>query len=412
MSKHFISLSAEIPSKPPKREKRICFIRKLKDNQEKEKIKKFIDDYKKRQETDYFSPSKTISFGKIRNESKYDKENNLLPHSYVGFTDTFCSSTKKNKIAILSNSSRNFRVAMTPLVKKNKRNSILNNIDNFQYVDNKSLHSYFEGIKKRINNNKYKKIQKKNLIFRLPKGIKKSLNEQENYFRRIAKEEKINEKLENYIKKKTHKENKSELLMNKLNDYEVKMQGKTIINKNVTPDNKYKGNLWTVTLRNPAINGKYEKTGYLNVGTKNIPCFTLFNLNSNIEFVKNPKYKNKTVSFKYLDENSHLPKTKQDLIHLNNIKNLDVKGENLLKFEMDRENKIKGKKILYSQRNVEFLYSKEMGNSETKTIPNENYNFNDLTKNRIYANDYNIKDFYKGLNLTSKYSNSFFNTFN
>lgn len=403
MSKNFGS--SEILSKTPKKPKRTCFIQQLKDYQEKEKIKQFIDDFKKNQEIDYFSHSKTISIGKISNKSKYDKDNNLIPYSYVGPPEYFFSTQKKIKTQTSLSSKRISHISFTPLIKKNKRNSNVNNINlNFQYVDNASLHSYFEDIKKRINNNIYKKIEKKNLFFKLPKAIKKSLNEQENYFRRIAKEGKINEKLENFIKKKSHKENKSELLMNKLNDYEVKMQGKNVVSKNATADNKYMSNLWTVTLRNPEINGKYEKTGYLNIGTKSLPSFTLFNLNSDIEFVKNPKYKNRTVSFKHLNENLHLPKTKQDLNHLNNIKNLNIKGENLLKFEMSRENKINGKKILYNQRNVEFLYSKETGKSET-------YNCHDLINNRVFVNDYNIKDFYKGINLTSKYSNSLFNTF-
>ena len=412
MSKHFISLSEEIHLKTPPKIKRTCFIRQLKDYREKEKIKKLIDDYKRHQETDYFSHSNTISIGKINNRLKNLKENNLASYSHVGSSETFFASPKKIKTPTFSNSSRACRLPSSPALKKIKRISALNNTnENFQYVDNASLHSYFEDIKKRINNQSYKKIEKKNFFFKLPKAIKKSLNEQENYFRRIAKEGKINEKLENFIKKKSHKESKNELLMNKLNDYDVQMQGKTIINKNVTEDNKYRSNLWKNTLRNPVINGKYEKAGYLNVGTKNIPLFTLFNLNSNIEFVKNPKYKNKTVSFKHLDESTHLPKTKHDLNLLNNMKNLKIDGENLLNFEMNRENKIKGKKILYNQRNIEFLYSKEMGHSDIKSNTNENFNCNDLSNNRIFANNFNIKDFYKGLNLTSKYSNSIFKKF-
>ena len=387
--------------------RKVCLIRSLKDFRGKDGIKQILNDYKKRQEKDYFTYERAISLGSIGKKKKYDKENNLLPYSYVGPADIF---TPIKKTKTLNNNTINIskvtRNSSTSSVKKTKH--VFNNSnENFQFVDNKSLRYYYEDIKKRINDQKNKKLEQKSLLIKLPRAIRKSLNDQENIFLKQAKTKRSSDKLEDYLKVKAHKESKNDLLMNKSNDFQNTMQEKIIVNKNITEDVKYRDNFWTVTLRNPIINGQYEKVGYLNVGNKYEPMFTLFNLNNNIEYVKNPKGKNKSISYKDLDENSHFPKTKQDLLHLNNIRSLKINGKNLLDLEINRENKIKGKKILYNKRNIEFMYDKEVSsNTPNKTAFIESYNFNDLSNNRVFADNFSMRDYYKGLNLTSKYSNS------
>ena len=389
--------------------RKVCLIRSFKDYKGKDEIKPILDDYEKRQQTNYFTYEKAISLGSLSEKKIYDKENNLLPYSYVGPSDIF-SPIKKNKLLNTSNTAKNPRNNSTSFIKKIKH-TYNNSNDNFQFIDNFYLHSYYEDIKRRINDQNNRNKDKKCLLIKLPYAIKKSLKDQENIFIKAAKTKRTNDRLENFLRIKAHKESKEELLMNKSNDFQNTNQEKIIVSKNVTEDVKYRDNFWTITLRNPLINGQYEKKGYLNVGNKYEPAFTLFDLNNNIEFIKNPKIRNKSCSFKNMDENSHFPKTRQDLIHLNNIKSLIVNGENLLNLEINRENKSKGKKILYNKRNIEYMYNKEVGNNlPNKSNFSENYNCSDLSNNRIFANNFNIKDYYKGMNLSSKYSNSIFNT--
>ena len=407
VSFHTLNNSEEISNFPTLR--KMCLIRSLKDFSGKDEVKPILDNYEKRQQTNYFSYETAISLGSIFPKKKYDKENNLLPHSYVGPSDIF-SPTKKSKITSSSNNPKVPRNVSTSFVKKTKH-SYINSNDNFQFIDNMHLRSYYEDIKKRINDQKNKERDKKYLLIKLPYAIRKSLNNQENIFIKAAKTKRTIDRLEDYLKNKAHKDSKNDLLMNKSNDFQTTNQEKTIINKNITEDVKYRDNFWNVTLRNPMINGQYEKKGYLNIGNKYEPMFTLFNLNNNIEFVKDPKNKNRSSSFNNLDEDSHYPKTKQDLLRLSNIKSLKINGKNLLDYEMNRENKIKGKKILYNKRNIEYMYNKEIGNNMTNKISfTENINSNDLSNNRVFANNFDIKDYYKGVNLSSKYSNSVFNT--
>ena len=287
-----------------------------------------------------------------------------------------------------------------------KKNQIKEFSDNFQLIDNKMLHSYYDNIRNRILKHKNKSTKNAIILKKIPFPIRESLIQQENVFKRALKNKKVNNKLKNYLKTKSHKDNDKDLLLNKLDDFQSKTQEKIIINKNITNDIKYRDNFWNITLRNPLVNGKYERLGYLNVGTILHPYYTLFNLNKNIEFIKNPKSEKKIrQTITDLNEATHMPKTKEQLYHLNSMKSLEVDGKNLLNFEIERESKLKGKIILYNRKNPEYLYMKEKGyntNNANKTFEN----LKEIANNKIFGNNYNIKDFYKHLNLTSKYQSS------
>ena len=382
----------------PSNYKKYHFIKSLKEFDDKEKVKNALREYEKSQETNYFTYSKNIALGKINKRSKYDKNNNLIPYSYVGHEEIFYTS-KSNKQLLLLNSS-------TIKKKKMKKNQIKEFSDNFQLIDNKMLHSYYDNIRNRILKHKNKSTKNAIILKKIPFPIRESLIQQENVFKRALKNKKVNNKLKNYLKTKSHKDNDKDLLLNKLDDFQSKTQEKIIINKNITNDIKYRDNFWNITLRNPLVNGKYERLGYLNVGTILHPYYTLFNLNKNIEFIKNPKSEKKIrQTITDLNEATHMPKTKEQLYHLNSMKSLEVDGKNLLNFEIERESKLKGKIILYNRKNPEYLYMKEKGyntNNANKTFEN----LKEIANNKIFGNNYNIKDFYKHLNLTSKYQSS------
>ena len=174
----------------------------------------------------------------------------------------------------------------------------------------------------------------------------------------------LNENTRNNLR--VNKDNVSDLLINKSKNFDKKNQELSIIDKNITDDNKYRDNLWNITLRNGAINGKYEKDGYLNVGNKYHPMFTIFKINKNIEYFSNPRYERSKTGenvnnklYLTLNENNYNLKIKNNLNVLNTIKNLEINGKNLLDTEDKRESEIKGKKILYNKHDLDYLFFKQ-----------------------------------------------------
>ena len=176
----------------------------------------------------------------------------------------------------------------------------------------------------------------------------------------------------------------------------------SILYKNLNLENKYRNNLWNITLRNTSQNGKYEKLGYLNVGNQYNPKYTFFNMNKNLEYFTNPnkneneydrkgKYK-RNLSLD-IDDSLYNIKTRQNLHFLNNLKNLEIYGKNLLDFEEERERKIKGNKVLYKNEYLEYLFNKKT--NKGKAVEG-------LYEDKLYANNYNMLDFMKNKNLNNK----------
>ena len=76
------------------------------------------------------------------------------------------------------------------------------------------------------------------------------------------------------------------------------------------------------------------------------------------ESVKNNK-NNKDIFFR-MEDNLYNLKTKQNLNYLNNIRGLEVNGQNLLNFEESRERKIKGNIIMHKNEYLEYLLNKKI----------------------------------------------------
>ena len=236
----------------------------------------------------------------------------------------------------------------------------------------------------------------------MPLRIKQSLYKQEKFFKKIKREKTRNKKNEENIKKKTKKINIKDLLIYKSSYYDQKSLEDSILYKNLNKENKYRNNLWNITLRNTSQNGKYEKLGYLNVGNQYNPKYTFFNMNKNLEYFTNPnkndneydrkgKYK-RNLSLD-IDDSLYNIKTRQNLHFLNNLKNLEINGKNLLDFEEERERKIKGNKVLYKNEYLEYLFNKKT--NKGKAVEG-------LYEDKLYANNYNMLDFMKNKNLNNK----------
>ena len=419
--------------------KKVNMIKNLKDHKEKDQISKLITEYNKKQEEDYFLKQNNIYIGKINlKKSLFDKNNDIIPYSFVG---TFNQSSPRplKRIGTLrqssnlyqsqesSNKNKNYNSLSVSRVEKQRNMKELLSINSNQIIDNTALKSYYEEIRKTISEKKKKNQDndRKKLMITMPFPIRKSLLYQENIFRKNTQEKKIVKLIEEKLKKKTKRQKLSDLLMNKSKNFDKKNQEISIIEKCITEENKYKDNLWNITLRNSPINGKYEKVGYFNVGNKYEPMYTLFNINRNIEYFNNPRYtptRNKSDEnsktkyddysnkklYNSLNEDNYELKTKKNLQKLDCIKSLEINGKNLLNVEEKRETNIKGKKILYNKQEFELLHFKQnvkIKNKKYKKEKEKEINIDDIYRDKTFAKNYDEKDFYKNTNLMSKYSN-------
>jgi len=408
--------------------KKLNIIKNLKDHKEKERIKKILSEYKEKQKNDYFLKQNNIFIGKINlRKTFFDKNNKLIPYSFVGPSSQFSQLSKSKQ----NNKQKNFNSLSTSRIEKQRNTKDLTNGNNTQVIDNLILKNYFEEIRKKISTDKEKKRDRNKLLSKVPSPVKKSLMYQENIFRKNNQEKKIMKLIEERLKKKTKRHNLSDLLMNKSKNYDAKNQENIIMEKCITNGNKFQNNMWNITLRNPQINGKYEEVGYLNIRDKYDPIYTLFNINRNISYFNKPiltpnkkikiydndinininngrkinEYSNK----KFTSFNGDIfdVKTKHKLKFLDSIKSLEVSGKNLLDVEESRESQINGKKIFYNRQEFELMHFKQRLKAKNKKYKSEkeiHVNINDIYKDKTFAMNYYEKDFFKNANLTSKYS--------
>ena len=388
--------------------KNLNIIRKLKDYADKEKVTLLLDEYNKKQEEDYFLTQKNIKIGRINTDIKNSnpltycqspqKKNNFMNQrkQYLLNDNSFNSS---------SNAYSNFKRSYS--ISSRKVSRLTSNIETASVskkniIDNSDLKRHFHNIRQRINDYKTKKNHRKKLDIEVPLRIKQSLYKQEKFFKKIKREKTRNKKNEENIKIKTKKINIKDLLIYKSSYYDQKSLEDSILYKNLNKENKYRNNLWNITLRNTSQNGKYEKLGYLNVGNQYNPKYTFFNMNKNLEYFTNPnkndneydrkgKYK-RNLSLD-IDDSLYNIKTRQNLHFLNNLKNLEINGKNLLDFEEERERKIKGNKVLYKNEYLEYLINKKT--NKGKAVEG-------LYEDKLYANNYNMLDFMKNKNLNNK----------
>jgi len=392
---------------------KINVIKNLREHKYKDKITNYIDKYNKEQESNYFFTQNNISLGKVNQNSSqslkkfYDKNHNLIPYSFVGPPNLFTLQNNPKKSTIRQSSAlmklkggNSLSVSRFERAKQNKEF-----LNSHQVIDNKLLKNYYNEIRQRISEEK--KENKNKILTNFP--IRKSLINQEKKLRKFIKEKKLKNNMLEKLKKKCNKRNNEDLLINKNNIFDLKSEEFSIIDKNLTIDNKYRDNLWTITLRNLPHKGKYEKVGYINVGNNYEPRYTFFNINNTIEYFNNPRYRSeerKKVKniLSNLNENNYNLKINQNLKIFQSIKDLEIKGKNLLDIEEKRETEAKGRKIIYKRKELDYLLYKQ-------SYKNKNYSDKDMKtildniyEEKDYSRNYKRFDYLKNANLTSKYS--------
>ena len=425
---YFSSDYCKILNKNKNNVKTVNYIRKLHDykTEEREKIKQLLNDYKEQEKSNYFLFQKNISHGKIKTsttKSFFDKNNNLIPYSFVGPASLYqIINNKRHSIRYLAKKGNldkspiSFSRSEKKLIEENKKGKN----SNFKFIDNKGLHNYYESIRKRI---LIKKNKNKDSIKKIPNSLKKSLEKQENVFRNTSKYSKFMKKIGEKVKNITKKKKLDELLMNE-NNFVEKKQELNIIEKNLTDPNKYNKNFWTITLRNTPKNGEYESNGYINTGTKYQPLYSIFKMDNNIEYVRSPylmenkkqKINNNKKAMKTPKLNKtfskfiYLSKIKQNLKKFDSIKTLGIKGKNLLDFEDERETSTNSKKIMYNLKYIDYIIMCKKKDEETETnFGNLNdkeikFNFKEIYDDRTFAEDFHKTDYFKNINITTKHT--------
>ena len=395
---------------PEKKYKSLNYIRKLKEYTDKDKVTLLLNEYNKKQELDYFSTQKNIRLGKISYNNNPDKKK---PNPFIYLNSPKVNSFHNQRrqpflgelsLGSFSNNLSMFKRSTSLSSRKITRltqNMEQTNTSKKNVIDNITLKRHYNNIRQRINEYKHKKDNKKNILTDVNFNIKKSLNKQEKIFKRLLKEKKYKKITEENLRIKTNQDDINDLLINKSSGFNKKNLEIAILDKNITIDNKYRNNLWNITLRNYSHNGKYEKLGYINIGSKYEPRYTFFNMNKNLEYFSTPdayktKYKhlkNKRNITINLNDNLYNLKTKQNLQFIDNIQNLEINGKNLLDIEEEREKGIKGNKILHKNEYLEYLFNKKINKGKIS---------DDLYSNKIFANNYNMLDFMKNINVNSK----------
>jgi hypothetical protein len=139
----------------------------------------------------------------LMNRSKnFDKNNNLIPYSYVGPSSQFTTRQSKRIGSLrqsynifhsqdsLSIKSKNLISLSASRIEKQRNMKDLINVNNNQIIDNTALKNYYEDIRKNISERKEKKRDRDKLLIKMPFPIRKSLICQENIFRKNIKEKK------------------------------------------------------------------------------------------------------------------------------------------------------------------------------------------------------------------------------
>lgn len=395
-------------------------IKNLKDHKDRDIIESLLENYKNEEKVNYFHTQNNISVGKIiTNKDRkvlFDKNSKLNPYSYVGFN--LHNYTRKQTLR-QSKMKSNISLSSSRIEKQKLSHKDLLNVNNHHTIDNKSLKNYYNEIRQRISEEKNSQKDRYKLLTEVPFPIRKSLINQENIFRKIMKEKKIKNAIQEKLVKKSNKENNSDLLINKSENFDKKNQKLSIIDKNLTIENKYRDNLWNITLRNLPNNGKYEKIGYTNIGNNYEPRYTFFNINKTIEYFNNPrydrnknqiynKYKNKNDFYSNLKEDNYNLKTRQKLKFLEKMKDLEINGKNLLDVEDKRETEKRGKKIFYKKEDLDYLIFKQSEKSKSNIDKEKEMKLilDNIYEEKTYYRNYKINDFFKNTNLTSKYSHN------
>lgn len=256
----------------------------------------------------------------------------------------------------------------------NKQSNILTKYE--ELIDNDKLNNLFTSFKKK--NQKKSFIEEDyNIKKRLPFDISKSLIVQNKKLNDKSFTEKKFKKMSRYLSRKINK-NEKELLFNNIDSFRFKKEIINAIENNKPLDERYGAFNWNITLRN-SENFKGVKETYLNLKKKEEPLWARV-----IE--KFPKIKELSIKPGYdLTNKNYIDFRKNRFFHsknsnrlktVENLDNINIKGQNLYNIEYTREMSSQKKKILHKVfvENGKVILNKDINDVFGNETIYKNYN--------------------------------------
>lgn len=367
-------------SSPSKKKMKTFFIRKVNETDTlNEKINKEFKDYFYNPDT-YFTSDSPIRLGKkpTITDISLDLKNNKQK-----------LMNKRNQLNISSTSRK--KSVLTKLSKD--RDKFGNYLDQtkFEFIDNNRLGSIFNSYKERINSKKNKSYYKYNYNYNLPLNISLQLNNQTKNLINQKYNSKRNNNLLNYLSKKIQ-EKKEDLLINNTDNYLYKNEIMKKLENNIglnEINDRYK---WVSSLRNPDKYKGVKKT-FLNINTDKNPFWGfLIEKSPNMRQIAiKPGLKYHNRNFKNFIKKAKSLRTFDD-DNINNLEAINIRGNNLLDVEYNREMSSKKRKILHKA----FVENgKVVLNTEINSLFGQETFYKNYGKNTRFFSPINVLSKYK-----------------
>ena len=365
--------------------KKTLIVSSLKNHNNKKEILKDIESFFDDEEN-YLNIDSNIYVGRKPKGPRLNKNNEIIPYSYVGdphfIRKSLLKKAANNPKKLGNQSHRTYESAATILKKKGNE---------FDIVNGKMLHNLYLDMRNQTERNKNKINDE--ILNQLPELIKDQLISQEKNLKDYELKDKKAKTMENYLIKKTNKQ-RDQLLMTNIDSFQFKNAILNTINDKTPNEIKLGDNSWYYNLRRPK-NFKGIRDCYINIRTNENPFWGRF-----FEKYPNPvlKCRKPMMNKKYLksfENNPYIPSIplgSSTLKEMSNMSNLIVKGRNLCDFERHFESKIPGKKRLYKRNQLE-----TMEESKYLTGPEFEKYLHEITEDHTYADNFDVREMYKNL---------------
>ena len=343
--------------------------------------------------THFLDLDSPILVGKKPDGPKFDDNQEPIPHTYVGSPKNI-----RNKKTFYRMNSHNFHqkgTSMSPQMnssiistkKSMKANESMNSMSSvkekvkYDVVDDKILKQYYQDIKENVEKNRTRESQE--ILKSLPEIVKKNLESQEKKLTLHQEDEYKTNNLSIFLSKKTNKKEK-DLLINKIDAYRIKRQLIDNIQSRNKSDAFLGNNYWIYSLRRPK-NFVGHREAFVNIRSDLNPCWVGIRENcpGNNEIIRKPRLKSfdtyeNFVKNPYIKE---IPTKKHELKKIESMKNLEVNGLNLLKYEAENETKLPGRKKMYKKNQLDTL------DFEFNLVDYDK-NCEKILSNRLFAENY------------------------
>lgn len=352
----------------------------------------------------YLKVIPSMVIGRLIKGPRIDEDFKIVPHSIVGPATAIeeLAAQKKNPNLSLKFSAKLSTSSTLPLVRKDDKIKR----SNFESVDDHKLKSIYNQFQMRKNKNKEKT---NDFLKTLPEHISNNLKCQEKSLKTFEDEEKKFQRLMKYLSRKSEKK-VEDLLMNKVDTIRLRKEINSIMESKKPFEERYGAYNWNVSLRRPK-NFTGTRHTIINLGSNYEPVWLSVKetIPENAEIVRKPHSKI-TEQFKTLSSEkfNYLMKTVEnthsvDLRQLENIKDLELEGKDLLQVEKEITDTLTGKKIVYKNEFLNSLTNNTQHLSSTPKANNIGQNTSmdftktnkNLTSPQNYATHYDAYEFYK-----------------